>query len=248
MRGRIDRHDAGDVSMTAIPSRGESDFSAGSPLIDRPSRTRRASRAFVRYLIAIGIGVAGTLAWQSYGAAAKQTIAVNAPQLGWSPEAQQMIAGWVEELGWTKPPAAAERTAEKTTSAPAAADTQQAGTPHSAPGAQTVAQTVPEMTADTGPKTEMPSKASPGPSLEQVQQMAADLTALHQTVEQLTAGQDQMARDIAKMQAANEAILQKVSAPPPQKVSAPAPQAVAPPAHKRTSVLTPSSGAPLPLR
>ena len=30
---------------------------------------RRASRAFIRYLVAICIGVAGTLAWQSYGAA-----------------------------------------------------------------------------------------------------------------------------------------------------------------------------------
>ncbi len=95
--------------MTAIPSRGEADFAVGSPLLDRPSRTRRASRALVRYLIAIWIGVAGTLAWQSYGEAAKQMIAANAPELGWSPEAQQMIAGWVEALGWTRPQLASRK-------------------------------------------------------------------------------------------------------------------------------------------
>jgi hypothetical protein len=63
---------------------------AGNPIFERPSRARRAWRAFIRYVVAIGIGVAATLAWQSYGEATKQTIAMRAPQLGWSPEAQQM--------------------------------------------------------------------------------------------------------------------------------------------------------------
>jgi hypothetical protein len=39
------------------------------------------------------------LAWQSYSDAAKQVIATSAPELGWSPEAKQMIAGWVQQLG-----------------------------------------------------------------------------------------------------------------------------------------------------
>src|SRR6516165_2533789 len=42
----------------------------------------RASRAFVRYLAAICVGVAATLAWQSYGEEAKQTIATKALELG----------------------------------------------------------------------------------------------------------------------------------------------------------------------
>jgi hypothetical protein len=41
----------------------------------------RASRGFSRYLVAICIGVAGTLAWQSYGAATKKIIATIAPAL-----------------------------------------------------------------------------------------------------------------------------------------------------------------------
>jgi hypothetical protein len=62
---------------------------------------RRSSRGFARYLVAICIGVAATLAWQSYGDAIKQIIAARAPELGWSPQAKQMIASW--SLDWTKP-------------------------------------------------------------------------------------------------------------------------------------------------
>ena len=51
------------------------------------SRTkRRSSRGFARFLVAICIGVAGTLAWQSYGEAAKQMFAAKAPELGRSEE------------------------------------------------------------------------------------------------------------------------------------------------------------------
>ncbi|MFY9835319.1 MAG: hypothetical protein WAK55_02420 [Xanthobacteraceae bacterium] len=65
---------------------------------------RRGSLRWTRYLIAICIGVvAGALAWQSYGEAGRKIIATRAPQLGWSPEAKQMIAGWVEQIGLTQP-------------------------------------------------------------------------------------------------------------------------------------------------
>jgi hypothetical protein len=65
---------------------------------------RRRSRGIVRYLVAVGIGVAATLAWQSYSETSKQIIATNAPELGWSPETKQMITGWMQQLGWTKQP------------------------------------------------------------------------------------------------------------------------------------------------
>jgi hypothetical protein len=80
----------------------------GSPM----SSTRKPGEkamTFVRYLVAICIGIAGTLAWQSYGEATKQIIATTAPELGWSPEAKQMIANWVQQLGWTKSPADSEK-------------------------------------------------------------------------------------------------------------------------------------------
>jgi len=80
---------------------------------------RRGSRGFARYLVAILIGVAATLAWQSYGDAIKQIIAGRAPELGWSPEAKQMIASWVQQLGWTKPPAVESKAAPVAQTAPA---------------------------------------------------------------------------------------------------------------------------------
>ncbi|MGA8693286.1 MAG: hypothetical protein WB689_05465, partial [Xanthobacteraceae bacterium] len=72
---------------------------------------RRSSRGFARYLVAIVIGVAATLAWQSYGESAKQIIATRAPELGWSPEAKQMVATSIQWIGWTKPPAGPEKQA-----------------------------------------------------------------------------------------------------------------------------------------
>ncbi len=65
---------------------------------------RRTSRGIVRYLVAMGVGVATTLGWQSYGETTKHLIATNAPELGWSPETKQMITSWVQQLGWTRQP------------------------------------------------------------------------------------------------------------------------------------------------
>jgi len=49
----------------------------------QPSLGKRASRTLARLLITFCIGVAATLAWQSYGDAARQMIANSYPQLGW---------------------------------------------------------------------------------------------------------------------------------------------------------------------
>ena len=80
---------------------------------------RRRSRGIVRYLIAIGIGVAATLGWQSYGETTKQIIATKAPELGWSPETKQTITSWMQQLGWTKQPASPESTVVSSVPEPA---------------------------------------------------------------------------------------------------------------------------------
>jgi hypothetical protein len=54
------------------------DFPSG-----RPSLQRRSLRALTRFLITFCVGIAATLAWQSYGDAARQIIASSYPQLGW---------------------------------------------------------------------------------------------------------------------------------------------------------------------
>jgi hypothetical protein len=157
---------------------------------------RRGSRGLARFLLAICIGVAGTLAWQSYGDSAKQIIVTRASELGWSPEAKQMIANWMQQLGWTKPPAV-----ENTAVRPSGLET---------PQAATVAQTAPEPVAP---------KAPTAPSLdpEPMQQITRSLTTLQQTVWQLAAGQDRMAREMARLESDLVDILVKTPGPPPQR-------------------------------
>jgi hypothetical protein len=169
---------------------------------------RRGSRGFARYLLAFCVGVAAALGWQSYGEAAKQIIATGAPELGWSPETKQMIAGWVQELGWTKSPVGPES---------AAARSSVLETPQ--------AQTAPANVAEKAP-------VAPSIDPEQVHQIALDLAALRESVEQLAAGQDQMGRVIDRLQGAVAEILIKMPEPPspPLPIAAPArkPKPIAP--------------------
>lgn len=171
----------------------------------------RGSRRFAGYLLAICIGVVAAFAWQSYAEPAKEIIATSAPELGWSPEAKGMIASWMQQLGWTKPLAVESK---------------------ATPVAQTASETV---------------AASLDP--QQIQQIEADIVALRQAVErrladvrenveQLAASQDQMAREITKLQAANEEILAKIPTPAPQPPAAPA--------HKPKTVHSPPKSAPTP--
>jgi hypothetical protein len=171
---------------------------------------KRGSGGFARYLLAICIGAAAILAWQSYGEAAKQMFAAKAPELGWSPETKQMIANWVEQLGWTKPPANPERTAVQSS----ATDT---------PQATSVAQTTSENVTPKAP-------AAPSVDPEQVHQIAMDVTALRHTMDQLTGGQDQMAREVDRLQAADQEILAKIPESPPTPPIAAAPAVLGRPA------------------
>jgi hypothetical protein len=90
--------------MSAMPSPAQSEFSEGSLPVKPPAEApairpadlkngRSAKRqqslgvrvplAIARFLITFGVGVAATLAWQSYGDAAREMIATASPQLGW---------------------------------------------------------------------------------------------------------------------------------------------------------------------
>jgi hypothetical protein len=130
---------------------------------------KRSSRGFTRYLLAICIGVAATLAWQSYG---------------------------VEQLGWTKPPATPAVRSSAT-------ETQQ----------------VPLAQFPVSPSVPIAPSIDPA----EVHQIAMDLAALRQTVAQITASQDQMARKVDTLQAANQQILAKMPEPPPPPPIAAAP-------------------------
>jgi hypothetical protein len=163
------------MPMSSMRSDFPADLLAGEPSAPRLAARRRAPRL----LIAFCLGVAATLAWQSYGDAAREIIANLSPQ-----------------LGWLAPQAAVAQTAGATTAAASAALDQQ------------------ELNA-----------------------MSLDLAAVRQRVDQLAAqlaaGQEQMTRDFTmKLQAAEQGILDKISAPPPQ------------PAPVRRPALPPAQAAP----
>jgi hypothetical protein len=174
--------------MSSTLSRTRSEFSTGlwgtEPSVDAPvcpadlkndrfpskwpSSGKRASRALARFLIMFCMGIAATLAWQSYGDAAREMIASSSPQLGWL-----------------------------------------------APQAALVAQTAPNMIAPAAP-------TAPSPDRQQLNATSLSLAALRQSVDQLAAGQEQMTRDITKLRAAEQDILDKITAPPPRPAAAPA--------------------------
>ena len=146
-----------------------SEFSAD--LSTRPSRDaiiQRPSRGLGRFLIIFCTGVAATLAWQSYGDAAREMIANSYPQLSWL-------------------------------------------APQAAPLAQ--------------PASDTPAPAPsaiPSPEQQQIKEMSLAFATMRQSVDQLAAGQQQMADGIAKLTADQQQLLQKISAPPPRPAAAPA--------------------------
>jgi hypothetical protein len=165
----------------------------------------------------------------SYGGTAEQMIANSAPQLRWlllSPSAMNPPSGREVAVEQPSPPAV------------------QASVPQAASArVGAVALTTSETTAPTAPSPEL-------------QQLEADLAAVRQSVEQLAAGQEQMARDIAKLQTAGQDIRRRISALPPAAVttarkpvppaqsSPPSSAALFPPAPPRPAPL--SSAAPPP--
>jgi hypothetical protein len=115
--------------MSAMPSPAQSEFSEGSlpikPSVEAPvirptdlrsdqSAKRRQSLgmrvplALARFLITFCVGVAATLAWQSYGDAAREMIANSSPQLGWlAPQSASVAQGAPDSIAPAASPASA---------------------------------------------------------------------------------------------------------------------------------------------
>jgi hypothetical protein len=198
--------------MTAA-SATESDFFA-EPITRNPPVPSQRSRWLVRYVLAICFGVAATLAWQSYGQATKQMIATRAPDLAWSPQAKQRIATWVEQLGWTKLPADAENAAHH----------------------PMVSQTAQPEKAATALDTFATKESVDS---QQIHQMALDLAAVRQTLEQVSASQTKMAGEINNLLVTDMEMFLKIPAPPaaglPRKPTPVAPPLRAP--NRRTDAI-----------
>ena len=151
----------------SIQSPRSSTFKHGQFVSERPLVGRRILRTLSRFFIAVLIGVGATLAWQSYGDAAREMAVAQAPTLAWL-------------LSVSRTKSAAE------------------------------------------------AATSPDP-MQQLVPLAYNLDVVRRSVEQLAAKQDQMAQNIATLQAVEEDIRQKVSSPPPS----PSQQAASIPQQKR---------------
>jgi hypothetical protein len=210
---------------------------------EAPSSIGRATRAASRFLIALGIGVAGSVAWQTYGEAAREIIANRIPSLAWI--APRSVTIQTPASAAATGQAVSSPAIEATASQPAAAQPAPAvpaatDMPH-APAAQATPPV--EAGANMAART---VAAAPSPDQQQLDAMARDIGALRQSVEQLVARQEQMARDMAKLPA-TEASRHKTSAPPPRPVAVrkPLPPQVAPQVTSAVSSAVPAAS-PLP--
>jgi hypothetical protein len=209
-----------DTTFRAVPS-------------DRPSMGARAMRAFIGFLLAVGIGIAAAV-WQTNGDAA-----------------QQMIARWVPQLVPTSsPPPENPGLAGQPDQAAAQASAAASAPAQPTPPAQAASEGV-------APVAAAPSAAE-SPSL---QSMARDLAAAGQqieqlkaSIEQLKASQEQMSRDVAKVsdakaseaKASEQSQRPRISALPPRPAAAPArkPMPSFRPAQAAATPILPPAAAP----
>ena len=66
-----------------------------------------------------------------------------------------------------------------------------------------------------------PAPPSSSPDLDELKAISHGLAVVRQSVDQLAAGQQQITREIAKLQASNQDSLERTSAPPPSPIAAP---------------------------
>src|SRR5258707_2054584 len=146
---------------------------------DRPPLGRRIFRTVSQFLIVVLIGVGDTVAWQSFGDAAREMVIARAPTLA-----------WLLSVPTTRSPV--------------------------------VAATSPDPVQQLGP-------------------LASNLDVVRRSVEQLAAKQDQMAQNIATLQAVEEDIRQKMSYTPPPQQAASIPQPKPPQPRAQSSAVQSSS-------
>jgi hypothetical protein len=178
----------------------------------RSSMRTRTIRGVIGFVLALCI-VVGAAAWQSYGDAARQMVAMWIPQLARAPSASPQDSGLA---GQPSPPAV------QASEVPAAPEQ----------SAQSAAQGVAPVAAAS--PTEAPTLQS---MVRDVAALGQKVEQLKATIEQLKASQEQMARDVAKGSEAkpSEAKASEQSLRP--RTSPPAPRPAVVPARKPISAL-----------
>ena len=203
--------------MSAMPSPAQSDLYVGllpvEPLAEpppvrpttlenegsqneQPSLNKRARRAITRFLIIFCIGAATTLAWQSYGDEAREMIANSYGQLGWlAPQAEPVAQNAPATIALVAP---AAPSFDQLTAISFDLDA--------------VRQDIDKIAAGIAAIQEQMSRSSDRIATEQIARSVA----------QLMAGQEQMTREITKLQAVEQYVLYKNSEPSPRPAPAPA--------------------------
>jgi hypothetical protein len=169
--------------------------------------------AFVTMLLAAG-SAAGTVLWQTHGDTAKQMIAAWIPAVVASPSQETPEAAADQPAQPVPQAAASDQPAEQPATSAQPQDSAAATAPAATPD---TTQSLPTMTRDI---------AAMGQQIEQ----------LKATIAELRAGQEQMAREMAKAQQPKPAEARTVD--PRTKLSALPPRPAAPPVHKPKPVYT----------
>jgi len=177
----------------------------------RPSFDRRSPLAFARFLILFCVGVAATLAWQSYGDAARQIIASSSPRLGWlAPQPAPPAQNAPDIIALAAPSPDQQRLNAISLDLDA------------------VRQSVDRIAASQEQTTRSVDRIAPSIVAGQEQmtrgidRIAASQEQIARSVDRLTAGQEQMMREITKLQEIEQYILYKSSEPPLRPAPAPA--------------------------
>ena len=159
----------------------------------KPSIGPRMIRAVVRFCIAALIGVGATLAWQSHGDQASEIIKA------WAAPLDQRLATSATNSAPEIAPAAAQ------TAIPVQAAVQDVALTQSRPSPQT-------------PPASAGQVAPAAASMQQLDAIARNLALVEKGVEHISAKQEEMARNIATLQAAQQDIKSKLSPVPPAGV------------------------------
>ena len=203
--------------MNAMSSPAQSEFYAGVSPVEAPavspadlkndwspngrrSLRKRALRTVYSLLITFCIGVAATLAWQSYGDAAREIIANAHPQLGWLvPQGEPVTQNAADTV---------------TVAGPAAPAFDQQQLNAMSTDIETVRQSIDRIVPGIVAGQEQMARS--------IDRIAATQEKMARTVDQLTASQEQVMREITKLQAVEQYVLYKNAEPPPRSAPGPA--------------------------
>jgi len=194
---------------------------------DRRSVAKRVSRIIVRGLIIFAL-IGAAIAWQRYADDQVKTMARANIAKAWD-----IASRWLPSTFQT----------ETRPSSDVAVATVPANFPQAVPATSQPASEPPQA-APLVQTAAAPVARSATPELqEKLEALQADLADVRRIVEQIAARQDEMAQDMVTLQVAQQALTQKLSAPP-QTAAAP----IAAPAKRITPAPAPRLGTPPSLR